>query len=52
MESCRPQLETIFLELNRIQFFLLDRYGNVFQNPAEGPETGIEDAFLNLIKMK
>ena len=52
MESCRPQLEVIFSELNRIQFFLLDRYGNVFQNPAEGPETGIEDAFLNLIKMK
>jgi hypothetical protein len=52
MESCKVQLDAIFQELNRIQFFLLDRYGNVFQNPAEGPETGVEDAFLNLIKMK
>ncbi len=52
MESCKVQLDAIFQEVNRIQFFLLDRYGNVFQNPAEGPETGIEDAFLNLIKMK
>lgn len=52
MESCRKSLEGIFPELNRIQFFLLDRYGNVFQNPAEGPETGVEDAFLNLVKMK
>ena len=52
MESCRVQLDAIFQEVNRIQFFLLDRYGNVFQNPAEGPETGVEDAFLNLIKMK
>ena len=52
MESCRAELDAIFQEQNRIQFFLLDRYGNVFQNPAEGPETGVEDAFLNLIKMK
>ena len=52
MESCQVQLDAIFQEVNRIQFFLLDRYGNVFQNPAEGPETGVEDAFLNLIKMK
>jgi len=52
MESCKVQLDAIFQEVNRIQFFLLDRYGNVFQNPAEGPETGVEDAFLNLIKMK
>ena len=52
MESCKVKLDAIFPELNRIQFFLLDRYGNVFQNPAEGPETGVEDAFLNLIKMK
>lgn len=52
MESCRKSLEGNFPEVNRIQFFLLDRYGNVFQNPAEGPETGIEDAFLNLVKMK
>ena len=52
MESCRVQLDAIFQEVNRIQFILLDRYGNVFQNPAEGPETGVEDAFLNLIKMK
>ena len=52
MESCKVQLDAIFQEVNRIQFFLLDRYGNVYQNPAEGPETGVEDAFLNLIKMK
>ncbi len=52
MESCKVQLDAIFQEVNRIQFFLLDRYGNVFQNPAEGPETGVEDAFLNLIKVK
>ena len=52
MESCRVQLDAIFQEVNRIQFLILDRYGNVFQNPAEGPETGVEDAFLNLIKMK
>jgi hypothetical protein len=52
MESCKVQLDAIFQEVNRIQFILLDRYGNVFQNPAEGPETGVEDAFLNLIKMK
>jgi hypothetical protein len=52
MESCKVKLDAIFPELNRIQFFILDRYGNVFQNPAEGPETGVEDAFLNLIKMK
>ena len=52
MESCKVQLDAIFQEVNRIQFFLLDRYGNVYQNPAEGPETGVEDSFLNLIKMK
>ena len=52
MESCRAELDAIFQEQKRIQFFILDRYGNVFQNPAEGPETGVEDAFLNLIKMK
>ena len=52
MESCKVKMDAIFPEMNRIQFFLLDRYGNVFQNPAEGPETGVEDAFLNLIKMK
>ena len=50
MESCRIQLEEIFPELNRIQFILLDRNGHVYQNPAEGPETGVEDAFLNLLK--
>jgi len=52
MESCRSQLDAIFPDLDRIQFILIDRYGNVFQNPAEGPETGVENAFLNLIKMK
>jgi hypothetical protein len=50
METCRAHLEAIFPALNRTNYILIDRDGKVYQNPAEGPETGVEAAFLNLIK--
>jgi len=52
MESCRSRLQYIFPSLDRIQFFLLDGSGQVFQNPAEGPDTGIESAFLTVINSR
>ncbi len=50
MNTCREQIQAILPILNRTNFILIDREGKVYQNPAEGPETDVESAFLGLIK--
>lgn len=52
LSSCDPVVSSLFESLWAPSFLLTDRYGNVWQSPAEGPETGVEVSFQGVIKMK
>lgn len=48
--DCSPEFVEICEQSLARTYMLIDRKGAIFQAPAEGPETGVEAAFLNLIK--
>lgn len=48
--DCSPEFMEICEQWMARTYMLIDRKGAIFQAPAEGPETGVEAAFLNLIK--
>jgi len=48
--ACSPEFIQICEQSLARTYMLIDRNGAIFQAPAEGPETGVEAAFLNLIK--
>jgi peroxiredoxin len=48
--DCSPEFIEICEQSLARTYMLIDRKGAIFQAPAEGPETGVEAAFLNLIK--
>jgi hypothetical protein len=50
LDFSSEQLFTLFYRLDQATFFLIDKDGKSFQVPAEGPETGIESSFLQVIQ--
>ena len=48
--SCSESFNNIPETANSNSYFLINRKGQYYRAPAEGPETGIEDAFLGLVK--
>lgn len=48
--SCSDSFKEIPETINLNSYYLINRKGQFFKAPAEGPETGIEDAFLGLVK--
>ena len=52
MDLCREKVQEKIPSTSRTNFILIDHLGNVYQNPAEGPETDVESAFLGLIKLR
>lgn len=44
------KLRNIFPQPDQAGFALIDRHFNTYSFPAEGPETGVENSFLGLIK--
>ncbi len=51
-ELCWEKVQEIIPSKSRTNFILIDHLGNVYQNPAEGPETDVESTFLGLIKQR
>ena len=43
-------LSNLFTQQDQAGFALIDRYFKTYSFPAEGPETGVENSFLGLIK--
>jgi hypothetical protein len=48
--SCSEAFKEIPEAPNANGYFLINRKGRYFKAPAEGPETGVEDSFLGLVK--
>lgn len=50
LASCSDAFKQIPETLQANSYFLINRNGKYYKAPAEGPETGIEDSFLGLVK--
>ncbi len=50
LEYSEDALRELFPDSDQAGFALIDRYYNTYSFPAEGPETGVENSFLGLIK--
>lgn len=48
--SCSDTFKNIPETPNANGYFLINRKGQYYKAPAEGPETGVEDSFLGLVK--
>jgi hypothetical protein len=48
--SCSDAFKDITETPNANGYFLINRKGQYYKAPAEGPETGVEDSFLGLVK--
>jgi peroxiredoxin len=48
--SCSQSFSALPENLNSPGYFLINKSGKFFKAPAEGPETGVEDSFLGLVK--
>ena len=50
LSSCSAEFEALLENKTSRNYMLIDKAGKIWQAPAEGPETGVEAAFLQLIK--
>ncbi len=48
--TCSHSFSTLPENLSSPGYFLINKSGKFFKAPAEGPETGVEDSFLGLVK--
>ena len=49
-ESVGEEMSQLFGRNDQAGYLMLNRKGETYQFPAEGPETDVENAFLGLIK--
>jgi hypothetical protein len=48
--SCGVEFSKLPEDINSPCYFLINKMGKIYKAPAEGPETGVEESFLGLVK--